>query len=37
METKRQGRIARHYAEAAVPHIMALLGFPKNKTHGGCY
>jgi len=26
-ETKRQGRIAHHHADATVPHIVALLGF----------
>ena len=25
-ETKRQGRIAHHHADATVPHIVALLG-----------
>jgi len=26
-ETKRQGQIAHHHADATVPHIVALLGF----------
>ena len=36
-ETKRQGRIAHHHADAAVPHIVALLGFSFHAAKMGIF
>jgi hypothetical protein len=36
-ETKRQGRIAHHHADATVPHIVALLGFAFHAANTGIF
>ena len=36
-ETKRQGRIAHHHADATVPHIVALLGFSFHAANIGIF